>query len=151
MAYRITEGCLFSPENVLRQNGILFKSLSQQVFSFSVGIHLLDRVDCHDKSGKVQITERNSRLQAVGSQTSVRTQHIVEVKLTQSLFRFLLELLCVGRKVRIFITKQFVGNFTGEKHLDVGSFMDCLTYQIHTHAGTNGGNVVGGKRFDNRL
>ena len=70
-------------------------------------------------------------------------QHVVHIQLVHALFGLLLEGLGRGRKVRVFIAEQLVGNFARHEHAHVGLLVDGLAAQVHAHARADGGDVIG--------
>ena len=106
---------------------IFFKSVSEQIFTHMVMVHLHIRINGHDISDKGKITKWYSSFHGVGRNAAVSTQYIIHVQFTYSLFSFLLKAFCIRGKVCILVAEQFVGNFTGKQHFDICVFMDVFT------------------------
>ena len=113
MAHGIGEGGLLTPEDVVRQQMVLFKGMAQQVFAHVVGVELELGVHAHDVADKVQIAEGDPGLQRVDGDAPVCPEHIVHINFVDAFFCLLLKFLCAGGKIRIFIAKELIGNLAG--------------------------------------
>ena len=52
-----------APKNRIRQDAVPFKSMAEQVFAFSISVHLHLRIQPHDIADEVQVSKRHSRFQ----------------------------------------------------------------------------------------
>ena len=151
MSHGIRESRLLPPENIVRQQVVLFKGVAQKVFSHIVGVDLHSRIDAHDILHEIQITEGHPGLDGVGGNAAVRPEHIVHIQLVHPLRRLLLESFRRGGEVRVLIAKQLIGNFTGHQHPDIRFLMNGLAAKVHSHAGPDGGDVIGPQKGDDLL
>ena len=87
---------------------IALKGMAKQIFALVIFIKLLFRVNGHDISDKIQISERNSCFHGMNRNTAIGTQNIIHIKLTQTLLSLLLERLRRRSKIGIFITENLV-------------------------------------------
>ena len=79
MSPGIRESRLLPPENIVRQQVVLFKGVAQKVFSHIVGVDLHSRIDAHDVPYKIQIAEGHPRLQRVCGDAAVCPEYIVHI------------------------------------------------------------------------
>ena len=147
MADGIAEGGLLAPEDALGQP-VALKRLAQQILALAVGVQLFGRVDTHDVTHKIQITERHAGLEAVHADGAVRAQHVVHIQLADALLALGLE--CGGgrRVVGVLVAEQLIGDLAGQQHADVGVLVDVLTDQIDAHRRADGGNIPGAEHGD---
>ena len=147
MADGIAEGGLLAPEDALGQP-VALKRLAQQILALAVGVQLFGRVDAHDVTHKIQITERHAGLEAVHADGAVRAQHVVHIQLADALLALGLE--CGGgrRVVGVLVAEQLIGDLAGQQHADVGVLVDVLTDQIHAHRRADGSNIPGAEHGD---
>ena len=147
----IGEGSLLTHQNGFRNQLILFKGMTDQIFADSVFVELLFRIDVHDIVHEIQIAERNAGFQRVDGDAAVCAEYIIDIDFADSFLGFLLESVCARGKIGIFVAKQFVGNFTGQDDTDVGVLVNPLADKIHADGSADGSNVKGSKCGDNRL
>ena len=76
---RIREGCLFTPQNFIRQVTLSFKGMAKQILTLVILIQLHFRIDCHNILHKVQITKGHSGFQGVDADTAVSPEHIIHM------------------------------------------------------------------------
>ena len=148
MADGVGEGRLLPPEDIVGEDMIIGKGLTQEVLAHVVGVHFELRADGHDVLDEIQIAEGNSGLEGVDGDAAVGAQHVVHIELVDALLRLLLEGFGRGREVGIFIAEQLVGNFAGHEHAHVGLLVDGLAAQVHAHARADGGDVIGAEQRD---
>ena len=150
MADGIAEGGLLAPEDALGQP-VALKRLAQQILALAVGVQLFGRVDAHDVTHKIQITERHAGLEAVHADGAVCAQHVVHIQLADALLALGLE--CGGgrRVVGVLVAEQLIGDLAGQQHADVGVLVDVLADQIHAHRRADGGNIPGAEHGDDPL
>ena len=142
MSHGVREGRLFTEENVVGKI-VPLKGVTKEVFALAVNVHLLLGVDRHDIFNKIKVSEGHSGLKRVDRNAAVGSQHVIHMKLSYALFRLLLEFFGGRGEIGVFISEKLVGNFSGEQNPDVGVLMYPFAEQIHSHAGTDGGYVVG--------
>ena len=147
VADRIGKRSLFAVKDALRQI-VSLEGMAEQVFAFAVLVQLHLRVNAHHILHKIQITERHSCFQGVDGDTAVSPKHIVHMQLPDALDGFLLELLRRRGKVGVLIAEQLVADLARQQNTNIGLFVDGLADQIHTHAGADGGDVVGAQQCD---
>ena len=148
MPHRIRECGLFPPEDIIRQNPLPLKGVAQEIFSLAVPVYLHLRGKVHHILYKIKIAEWHPCFQGIDRDASIRPKHIVHMQLPDSFLRLLLERLGGGCEVSVFVPEQLVGNFPGKEDSDVRPLVDGLADQIHPHAGTDGGDVVGSENLD---
>ena len=145
VAHGIGEGGLLPHENVIRKV-VPLKGVPQQVFALAVVVALHFGVQSHDVFHKIQIAEGHPGFQRVDADAAVCPEHIVHMQLPDPLFRFLLEFLRAGGKVRIFVAEKLIGNLSREQHPQVCVLVDVFAYQIHADGGPDGGDIVGAQQ-----
>ena len=148
MAHGVGKRRFFSPENFIRQIIPFFKSVTEEIFTLSVFVHLHFRVNRHNIFHEINIAERNSCLQRVYGNTTVGTENVIHMKFTDSFLGLFLELLRRGGKIRIFVAENFVGDFTRQKNSDIRLFVNCLTYKVHTHTCSDCCDIVRTQKSD---
>ena len=141
MAHRVGEGCLFPPQNVLREIGAVVEGVTQQKFTLVIFIELQLRVHRHHIPYEVQVTEGHPGFQGVNADAPVCPEYIVHVEFPNPLLGFLLEGSGGRGEIRVLVTEELVRNLAGQKHSNVRVLMDVLAHQIHTDAGTDGGDI----------
>ena len=125
--------------------------LAQNILAAAVRVHLELRIYTHDVTHEIEIAERHACFERIYGNASVRTQNVVHMQLAYALYRFCLKSFGRGREVRVFVSEQFVGNFAGQKHLDVGRFAYFLADKVHSHARADSRYVKRPERFYDRL
>ena len=151
MTHGVGEGGLLAPEDVVRQQVVLFKGVAQEVFAHVVGVDLHGRVDAHDVLHKIQVAEGHPGFQRVGGDAAVRPEHIVHIQLIHPLLGLLLESLGRGGEVGVLVAEELVTDLAGQQHPDVGLLVDGLAAEVHAHAGPDGGDVIGPQQGDDFL
>ena len=151
MPHRVAERGLLPPEDLLRQDVIVGKRLTDQVFAHVMAVHFQRRVNGHGVAHKGQIAEGHPGLQRVDGDASIRPQHVVHVQLPDALFRLMLERGRVRREIGVLVAEQLVGNFAGQQHPNVRVLVDVLAHQIHADAGPDSGDVIGAQQRHHRL
>ena len=146
MAHRVREGRLVPVQDGERQP-VALKGPAQQVLAHLVGVEFAPGVDGHHVAHELQVAERHARLDGVDRDAPVGPEHVVHVQLADALFRLPLEGFRVGREVRVLVAEEFIGNFAGHQHPDVGVFVDVLAHQVHADGRADGGDVVGAQKL----
>ena len=129
---------------------VLFESMSEQILSHVIGVHLHLWVDAHYIVDKLQISEWDTRLDAVVRDAPVRAKDIIHVQLVDTLLGLRLESLRRRRKVCVLVAEQFVGNLSGQQNTHICLLMNRLAAQIHAHACADRRDIPGSERLDDR-
>ena len=148
MAYRIRKCRLLSPQYILREIIQPLKCVAEQVLALSISVELDFRVEAHHVFDKIQVPERDACFQRVDRDAAVSTEHVVHVNLPDPLGRFLLEGFRRGRKIRVLVAEQLVGNLPGENDPDIRGLVNSLADQIHAHACTDRRYIVGSEKLN---
>ena len=117
--------------------------MAEQIFALVVDVDLFGGVHAHHILHKIQIAKGYPRLQTVGGDAPVRPQDVVHMQFPDPLLALPLERLRGGCKVRILVPKQLVADLPRQQDPDIALGMDGPADEVHSHAGPDGGNIVG--------
>ena len=151
MSDRVRERGLFAHQDVIRDDVRALKGVAEQVFSLFIAVQLLLRIDVHDVIGEIKITEGNACFQTVDADAAVRPEHVVHMQFAHPFFRFFLEGFRTRREICIFISEQFIGDFSGEKNADIGVLVNVFADQIHSDRSADRGDIIRCEQFDDRF